>query len=157
MTTDGGNSWANFGNKNIGKDGGETVDNVGIVNGSAWGGNYAFLLQSDGDLRFTADGLGYTRIASPSAAAAPFVDIAYETGGTLWIVNVTGKTYKFATSGNVGEGTWTTLGSTYQTTVVAIGVNEIPEFRDIMIPMVGTVIVLVIARRTGRTRGRKGS
>jgi hypothetical protein len=150
VSYDGGNSWGELGN-NIGGE----VNNVGIVNGSSYGEVEMFVLQTDGNIRNSTDGNSWSDIASPDNLNI-YVDIFFDsvtTNGALWIINDTGKTYKY-TFGASSGGSWSTLGSTYQTTPVAIVVNEIPEFEEILIPLVGTVALFVFFRRN--RKGKNG-
>jgi hypothetical protein len=165
-TTDGGETWATFG-INIGKDklDLDSVVNTGIVYGNAWGAKgYTFVLQTDGDIRYDGGVLvpPWQKINAPQAviAANNYIDIDYESNSSdeaeanLWIVTTGGKTYKYETFGKPAGGKWHTLGSSGEENVVAIAVNEIPEFKDLLIPVIGTVAIVIFFRR--RRKGKEG-
>ena len=157
-TTDSGTSWANFGNKNVGDDG-NSETNVAICYGSAWSANRVFILQSDGEVRNDTDGTSanpWYRLEN-SSAAGTYVDMAYASSGVLWTVTSGGQTYTLTSDGNAGQGTWSTLGTSSESNVVAIAVGEmIPEFQDILLPLGGIIALFMVMRRR-RTRKGKGN
>jgi hypothetical protein len=141
-STDGGGKWGDFGNKDVG---GVGTTNKGIVYGN---GNY-YIVQANGDVRYDSDG----KTSSPwpvidSPAAGTYADIDYDSGGSLWTVTTSGQTYKYT----ISTTTWSTLGTSSESSVVAIGVNEIPEFQDLIIPVVGTIIIFLIIRRKKKVK-----
>jgi hypothetical protein len=149
----GGQNWGTIwgGGGKIGNDGnGET--NTGIVYGDYKNNNgYLFVLQTDGDVRYNNNGnQGWSRIQTPSAKYS-YIDIDLEgytsddgnLNSYLWTVTTGGQTFKYHT----GDGTWDTLGTSSYDGTIAIAVNEIPEFKDVLIPLLGTVIVIIFVRR----------
>ena len=171
-SADGGQTWKALWKNNIGKDNGDpaSVVNTGVVIGGAWGTKgYLFVLQTDGDIRYD-DGNGgvspWNKIKAPnviSPGTTHYVDIDIEFNTTedqqesyIWIVRSDSQVYKYETFGNAPGGNWViTLGKTGESNPTAIAVNEIPEFKDVLVPLLGTVIIVIIVRRKSNYRKLK--
>jgi len=164
LSIDSGVTWKALGGKNVGDDGNKET-NTGIVHGTGWNSYfYFFILQTDGDVRYDFDGNSanpWNSIAGPFVMTpTTWVDIAYETSSNkLWTITSTGKVYSnpIKTAGNPGDmsGWDTSLGTTKETGVVAIAVNEIPEFGEVVVPLLGSVVMFFVFRRRQRGRGRR--
>ena len=120
---------------------------------------YLFVLQSDGDVRFNDGNLKVWKVIATPSSEYSYIDIDLEgyttDGGSLesylWTVTTNGQTFQYHT----GDGKWDTLGTTGVDGTIAISVNEIPEFKDVLVPLLGVVVVVILARRKRRSIKRK--
>ena len=96
---------------------------------------------------FDSTGSLGTSISPP--ATATYVDMDIDSNGDIWVVDDTGQTYKYS------GGSWTTLGTSGDTSVVAIGVDEIPELSDALAILAVIPFIAIIVRRKRNTREQK--
>jgi hypothetical protein len=164
-STDGGTTWNAWGNMTVGS-AGSNVTNVGITYGIGWGSTkYAFILQSNGDIRYDNNGSNSSpwKVFNFTNSSSDFYDIAIDNTGHglggnkyLWLLELNGSVYTFKFNAAAPNGVWTTnLSSSNVTDAYAIVVNQVPEFKDALLPMTGMIAVFILIRsrrlkRTGR-------
>jgi len=137
--------WSTFGSSNVGNDGNSEMNAGMIYVSSVWSDKYLFILQNDSDIRYDteSDGAGsWTRLAGP--ASSGYVDLDWDaTNSKIWIADDSGNAYTYTpkSGGSAGEGTWSNQvsGPTGGNHVVAIALNEVPEFPELLLPLLGMV------------------